>query len=309
MGRIEALAVTTLAVFALLAVPPPAGAQCDPKNDRGHISAYDRHRREDHRAGEDQGQIEKEHDIMITIFRRVGVRGPHDHVRAGRRDVRGPPSFEGRLDPRFHSRANRDDPATTNIYPARLHPAGSRGRARHAWSGLSGTAPPAPRRSRPPFRRRVADRLAGSHGLDRGERSRSAGAMSRSAPAIETTPRSGAPEPGGWSSSGTGRCGASSATACASTPGMARSRPTGRRADCRARATRRCPPRLDAQFQRSGVDLLISSHKLDLMAASRGPASDPRRVQARLHGGGALAERAFRARPAPPARAPDSAVC
>ena len=266
MGRIEALAVTTLAVFALLAVPPPAGAQCDPKNDQDIFRLTIDTEERIYQLEKIKRQIEVEHDIMAIFPGGVGL---ITSEQAG--EMFGAAVFQGALDPDSIPARIQTMRAMTNIYLRDfIEPdlKGERACLERIKLGLQAPPEPGPPSAAasqidwpaPMDWIAVKGAIGGSYGAEC--------SGYRDYPAFRSA--------GTWRLEflGDGKVRGVFGDSVRQYTGYGEIKTDGS-ASGLARSSNAEVPHLGwtAQFQRSGVDLLISSHKLDLIAAERGPLS------------------------------------
>jgi hypothetical protein len=263
MGRTEALAGTTLAVLALLAGPSPAGAQCDPKNEQEVFSMTIDAEEEIYQLEKIKRQIEVEHDIM-TIY--PGGAGLITSEQAG--EMFGAAVFQGVLDPDSIPERIRTMRVMTNIYlKDYIEPDLADARACLAKIKLGPQAPPPPG---PPSA--AASQIDWPVPMDwLGVKGSVGGSYVAECSGYRDYPafRSA----GTWRLEflGDGQVRGVFGDEARQYSGLGAIKSDGS-ASGLARSSNEEVPHLSwsAQFQRSGVDLVISSHKLDLMAASRG---------------------------------------
>jgi hypothetical protein len=267
LGRTGALAGTALAILALLAGAETVRAQCDPttmtEGEKVGLTLVVNERIQDLEAI--KRQIEVEHDIMVIFPGGVGL---ITSKQAG--EMFGAAVFQGVLDPDSIPARIRTMRAMTNIY-LKDHIEPDLKSARECWERLNGPAAPA---APPPVPSAAAsaidwpvpmDWLAVKGVVQGSYVAECAGNPNRGYSAIKSA--------GSYRLEflGDGKVRGIFGDDMRQYSGLGDIKADGS-ASGESRSSNAEVPHLkwSAQFQRSGVDLVISSHKLDLMAASRG---------------------------------------
>ena len=270
MGRTGALAGTALAALALLAGAAPARAQCDPttmtEGEKVRMTLQTNDEIKD--LEEIKDKIEKQHHVVIIY---AGGAGMITSQQAG--ELFGAAVFEGRLDPKFIPGEIANIRLATNIY-LRDHILPGLEGSRRCLAQLTGAAPTPPAPT-PPSEAASAidwpvpmDWLA-VKGVVRGTYiAECAGNPNAGYSAIKSA--------GSYRLEflGDGKVRGIFGDDAREYSGLGDIKADGS-ASGESRSTNEEAPGLSwsAQFQRSGVDLAMSSHKLDLMPAQRGPHS------------------------------------
>lgn len=266
MGRSEALAVTTLAVLALLAGPPPAGAQCDPRNEQQVLSMKIDTEEKIWQLEKIKRQIEVEHDILMIFPDGVGLVGASAAAGLFSHAV-----LLGAIHPDAIVTLVRDMRQATNYY---LHQviepdlAAERACLEKLKLGPQPPPPPAPA----PTPSAAASQIDWPVPMDWIAVKGSVGG-SYVAECSAYREYAGFRSAGTWRLEflGDGKVRGVFGDSVRQYTGFGEIKADGS-ASGLARSSNEEVPHLSwsAQFQRSGVDLVISSHKLDLMAAPRG---------------------------------------
>jgi len=270
MGRTAALAGTALAILALLAGAETVRAQCDPTTmtEGEKVRLAMRTRDEMVELDEIKRKIEVEHHVLTIFPDGVALVTPQQ---AG--GLFGAAVFKGGVHPDSIPSLIRTMRVATNVYLRDIIEPGLK-KARECWERLNGTAPPPPESTPPSAAASAIDwpvpmDWLGVKGVVRGTYvAECAGNPSRGYSAVKSA--------GSYRLEflGDGKVRGIFGDDVRQYSGLGDIKADGS-ASGESRSTNEEAFRLgwSAQFQRSGVDLAMSSHKLDLMPSQRGPHS------------------------------------
>jgi hypothetical protein len=268
-----ALAGASLTVLALLAGAPPARAQCTAATDGEKVRRTLELNDEIAELERLRDKIEKEHHVVIVYTDEVGGKGASMITSQQAGELFGARVFEGRLDPDSIPAEIARIRLATNIY-LRDYILPDLEKARKCWAQLNGTAPPPPPPAPTPPSAAASqidwpapmDWLA-VRGVVKGSYVAECSGH-RDYPAFRSA--------GTWRLEflGTGQVRGVFGDDAREYAGSGPIKVDGS-ASGESRSNNAEVPYLKwtMQFQRTGVDLLISSHTLDLQPAERGPFS------------------------------------
>jgi hypothetical protein len=270
MGRTKALAVTTLAILSLLAGAAFAHAQCDPTTmtEGGKVGRTLGLNREIVELETIRDKIEKEHHVVIVYTDEVGGKGASMITSQQAGELFGARVFEGRLDPASIPAEIARIRLATNIY-LRDYILPDLEEARKCWAQLNGTAPPTPAPTTPSAAASAIEWPAPMDwikvkGVVRGSYVAECAGY-RDYPAIRSA--------GTWRLEllGDGNVRGIFVDGARESSGIGSIKTDGSASGV-SRSSNVEMPLLGwtARFERSGVDLLMSSHTLDLRSAERG---------------------------------------